>query len=90
MKSPILANKDHRQYLLEHAEMKHWYELASGFKIGLYYGGEFRMGADAGQCLINNPSGEEWINLRLSILFSILECWRTSAGELEQSSECFC
>jgi hypothetical protein len=63
MDSPALASKDHRDVLLKQEDIQRWYELPSGFKVGLRSSGEFRMGAEAGECLILNSSGEDWINL---------------------------
>ena len=57
------ALKDQRRFLMQRENVQRWYELPSGFKVGLCSSGEFRMGAEAGQCLIVNPSGEEWVNL---------------------------
>jgi len=58
-----LTSKDRRGALLKQGDIQRWYELPSGFKIGLVSSGEFRMGAESGQCLITNPSGEEWVNM---------------------------
>ena len=60
MPSPQI--KDRRGYKLRSDIIQRWYVLPSGFKVGLNYTNEFRMGADAGQVLIANKEGSEWIN----------------------------
>jgi hypothetical protein len=42
--------------------MQRWFELPSGFTVGLRYEGEFRMGADTGQVIIADRGGREWMN----------------------------
>jgi len=59
---PPLTSKDQRGSLLTREDIGRWYELPSGFKIGLQHSGESRMGAEAGHCLIINPSDDEWMN----------------------------
>ena len=63
MDTPPLSSKDYRGGLLKYEDIQHWYDLISGFKVGLQHSGEFRMGAEAGRSLITSPSGEEWLNL---------------------------
>jgi hypothetical protein len=55
---------DKRGKLLNHSEIQKWFDSPSrNYRIGFKNAGEFRMGCDAGQFLIETANGDEWINL---------------------------